>query len=756
MRFRRNAVVHVLVIVTISVVALVGLNTHHYGIRSRETTMAILAGGASPVDVSTQNQLLMTAQVQRRQGRYEDAITSLEAVIASADAQTVGSALLESAKDYAAIGDTRTAVSALSTLRNKFPQSTAADEAQFQLGQSEATLGEYRSAISDLTEYAKRHPSVSPYIDVIMAGYQEKRGDLGTALSLAETAASSRIAVRGQVAALETIRDIEQKQQDFTSYLKTTNRLLELATIPSYRAELTYERASAEQKLGQNAKSIADLRTVVNTYPDSSYAIKALNDLNKLDPSNPVSADQSALIDYDRASYQSAMREFDSVLSTNPQDDEAWYYRAMSKLYSGDTWSAAVELLTMGDSFPTSRYTLGALYTAGKLFEENNDLYSAGQAYRMIIQLAPQSAEATNGRLRLGIVLYEQHDFSAAITTLAPIHGPSTSLAQASFWTGKAYQRLGDQTEAVQSWADASQANPTGYYGLRAQQMLDGSRPVADPQSQPTMSATLSPTDLTALANWYALQGTTESDALSKIAADPDFQRMSLLYELGLTDQAGWELTDLANKYGHDLASLAALGGWLDNAGQYNAAYRVGVRLLSLADAGGTNVPIALQRLAYPLAFPQLVEGQARANGINAYLLLAVIRQESGYDPTATSSAGARGLTQVMPSTGADIASSLGIKDWTADDLNRPRYAVQLGAIFLSDRLKKYQEEIFPALAAYNAGDGNVASWMTGDGTSDPDLFVEQIPFPETHDYVQLVYANYLNYLRLYGDQTQP
>jgi soluble lytic murein transglycosylase len=219
---------------------------------------------------------------------------------------------------------------------------------------------------------------------------------------------------------------------------------------------------------------------------------------------------------------------------------------------------------------------------------------------------------------------------------------------------------------------------------------------------------------------------------------------------LGLTQQAGWELSAFADRNSHNLPVLGAFGNLLLESDQYNAAYRVGLALQTDANAMTTTVPDALNRLAYPLAFPQLVLTNSVANNVDPLLFLALVRQESAYDPTVTSSADARGLAQIIPSTASAMAQSLSVKNWTADQLYRPYIGVEFGTIYLADRVSKFDGVVAEVLAAYNAGDGNAADWAGQSGADDPDVYAEEIPFTETYDYVQKVYANYLSYVRLY------
>jgi soluble lytic murein transglycosylase len=138
-------------------------------------------------------------------------------------------------------------------------------------------------------------------------------------------------------------------------------------------------------------------------------------------------------------------------------------------------------------------------------------------------------------------------------------------------------------------------------------------------------------------------------------------------------------------------------------------------------------------------------------------LLMAVARQESNFDPRATSRAGARGLMQLMPATARDVARSLNI----GYSLNRltadPAYNVRLGRSYLKDMLATYNDSYILAIASYNAGPNNVRKWIRSNGDPrlpgvDPIDWIELIPFDETRNYVQRVLGN----LQVFRHRLQP
>lgn len=157
-------------------------------------------------------------------------------------------------------------------------------------------------------------------------------------------------------------------------------------------------------------------------------------------------------------------------------------------------------------------------------------------------------------------------------------------------------------------------------------------------------------------------------------------------------------------------------------------------------------------RQLYPLPDPDLIAGEALSRGLDPWLVAAVIRVESRFDPTARSHRGAIGLMQVMPDTALWVAERLGLEPPTPADLTDPALNVHIGTWYLADLVQEFGE-IHIALAAYNAGRGTVARWLAegrlGRGP-DPGLAAAPIPFPETENFVRRVLRDWRRYRRLY------
>jgi soluble lytic murein transglycosylase-like protein len=152
------------------------------------------------------------------------------------------------------------------------------------------------------------------------------------------------------------------------------------------------------------------------------------------------------------------------------------------------------------------------------------------------------------------------------------------------------------------------------------------------------------------------------------------------------------------------------------------------------------TVPLPLWRLLYPAGSAEALTRAAKSQGLDPNLVAAVALQESAYNPLAVSSAGARGLLQIMPPVGAELARAMGLRRFDPSDLFDPEINLSLGSRHLSDYRRRFGSTA-RGLAAFNGGPARVSRWSLAPGTDDDERFVERIPIPETRLYVKRVMA---------------
>ena len=226
----------------------------------------------------------------------------------------------------------------------------------------------------------------------------------------------------------------------------------------------------------------------------------------------------------------------------------------------------------------------------------------------------------------------------------------------------------------------------------------------------------------------YAHQPITLGDAeLARLEAIPAASRVVELLFVGEEHSAHQELSHvvprLAPTVSRILLKRVADMGWMSDA-------------MLNAMRGGAQDDLNLR---FPLAYEHLYRQAATRSGVSLPLLMGLSRQESLFRVDARSPAGARGLMQLMPGTAREVARSLGKSQPSTSDLYQPTLNIELGSMYLADRLAEVNGNRALAAAAYNGGPHNLKKWIDAYGDQPLDLFIESIRFRETREYVKLV-----------------
>jgi soluble lytic murein transglycosylase len=164
-----------------------------------------------------------------------------------------------------------------------------------------------------------------------------------------------------------------------------------------------------------------------------------------------------------------------------------------------------------------------------------------------------------------------------------------------------------------------------------------------------------------------------------------------------------------------------------------------------------TNVPMAYWKMVFPRPYWEQMESDAQSHGLDPYLVAALIRQESEFNPVAVSRANAYGLMQLLPSVGKSLAKQEGEKRFNTNELLNPDENLRLGTLDLRKSIDRYNGQVEYALAAYNAGDTPVHQWITRGNFKDVAEWVESIPYTETREYVQGILRNREVYRAVYA-----
>jgi soluble lytic murein transglycosylase len=318
---------------------------------------------------------------------------------------------------------------------------------------------------------------------------------------------------------------------------------------------------------------------------------------------------------------------------------------------------------------------------------------------------------------------------------------------------------MGDAQKSTDAWQNAVKQDPTGYYSERARELLAGST-LLEPTTEVNFQVNLEQERLIAevwMRNTFSLSQDTNFITLSPFLADETFIKANAYWDLGLYELARNEYEKLRVVYENDPLNLFRLTNHFVKIGLYRSAIYSSRQILDLAnmdDFASLNAPLWFNHIRFGLYFNQIVENAANEYGFDPLLLYSLIRQESFFEGFIVSSAGARGLMQIMPATGEEIANLMKWPmNYTVSDLYRPIVNIRMGANYLSRMHTYFNDDIFAALAAYNAGPGNVSNWEDK-ADNDPDLFLEIIPYEETRRYLRNIYTFYRIYETLYPVRT--
>ncbi|HEX8141697.1 MAG TPA: transglycosylase SLT domain-containing protein [Pyrinomonadaceae bacterium] len=165
--------------------------------------------------------------------------------------------------------------------------------------------------------------------------------------------------------------------------------------------------------------------------------------------------------------------------------------------------------------------------------------------------------------------------------------------------------------------------------------------------------------------------------------------------------------------------------------------------------------PREMLELLYPTPYRAALLESAPPRGVDPRFVLSIMRQESRFRPEAKSVSAARGLLQFIPSTADDIARQLGLRDFSQDDLYNPRTAILFGSQYMGNLFKMFPDQPQAVAASYNGGEDNVERWVSRARSNDPDLYVLEIGFSQSKDYVYKVLANLRVYQSLYTERLE-
>jgi soluble lytic murein transglycosylase len=418
-----------------------------------------------------------------------------------------------------------------------------------------------------------------------------------------------------------------------------------------------------------------------------------------------------------------AARQFGRVRAPHALAALAAYQSARSMVRDGQIEAGRKALIQVSKNHPRdTAAAASAFFLRADLASDDRADEEARRLYNVVASRYPTSRFAPTSRFRAAIIVWLSGESQLAaqeFDALAKRYPASDEALGAIYWAGRAWADAGDSTAARQRWENVTTRDPLSYYAALSAARL-GIRPWTPPPSSDSFPA--------------------------DPAVDAVVARASLLRRLGFSAEARWELDRLARVTDSSPDRLLVLANAFRSQGMASQAIQLARRAL----ARGAAADARTFRLIYPLLHEDALLAEAAGQKLDPNFVAALIRQESNFNPGATSPAGARGLAQVMPDLGERLARELNYPVWDPVLLYQPDVSIQLGAFHLRELFGRYDQRSH-ILAAYNAGTSRVERWSQRIGVDDPEVFAERISFVETRDYVRIIQRNEEIYRALYG-----
>ncbi len=726
-----------------------------------------------------------------RQLAYEGRVQDLIALAEGAPSQVKGlgpEALSDLAQAYAAEDRAADAIAVYEALLGSFPDWAGVWGA---LGDLRSQIGHTQEAVAAYRRMAELAPESAPYARFKAATLLREMDDpAGAVAELASVDLSSLPASR-RAEVMELLALSYRDVGDYEQALATYDGILSYSQLADYRALLNQYRGVTLVEAGRVEEARPILRAVVRERPQAYGAYLALERLVELGDLGLSPNEQAATLYYAKA-YLRAIEAADRAIEQGQETAQAllwkgWSLAALGRYdealaaydeiitaygsdpLAGDAWmgKAAAAAALGGDPagiyhefvriLPSHARAPEALWRAAVFWEQSSRWELAREYYQRLVDEYPTDSRVPEARFRVGLASYALGQWQAAVDQWSAALDASVASARPrlQLWVGLAQERLGAQQEAYSAWEAAASALPWGYHGLRARDRRHGIGLVSERVEPAPLPLTTE--EWEGLHAWARGWWEPPAGAASAAVADHPLVRCAnAAWAAGWGTWARESLTTVRTELKDDAPALLALAQHAEALGMYDQAIAAAERVIRLASEAGQEPVRDLWRLAYPTYYADLVWDACADARVDPLLFLALIRQESRFRPDAVSWAGATGLAQVMPATGAWIAERAGPEPFHRELLTRPHVSVMQGVWYLEMLLREYDNDWIAALVGYNAGPTNLSRWA-GDGMiADHDLFYETMPLSEPQDYVRLIYESYRIYQHIYGETAAP
>ena len=614
------------------------------------------------------------------------------------------------------------------------------DYAAYYTGLAQLRLSRPNEARATLDAVARRDSPGYVTIAAALASAEaaEALGDHAAAIAIYERLAANKAAVneevlsrlgRAALAAGDRRKAAEAFIRVYYEYALTDAATSAASQLASLQDQITRTGYSAD--LGRAAMLFGARR-----YAEARTAFQDIQ--RELSGDDRELADlRLAECDFFLKRYEAARDGLRPYLERASRKAEARFFdlSAQRELGQHDEYVAATRALVA--EFPDSSWAEEALNNLGTYHILRNEDAEAARAFAEVYEKFPSGSRAERAAWKAGWWSYKNGDYAGTIRIFeSAAAGFPRSDYRPSFlyWAARAHGKLGSGPQADSRLRLVFTDYGNSYYGRLAERHLAG-RPGVVPIADRALTAAHQP---------------AAHAPSRRLATD---ERIRLLLANGLYDDALNELRYAQRMWGTSPAIDATVAWAYYQKGELRRAISLMRRAYPqhLTAGGQEALPVELLQVIFPLTYWDQIRRHSAARGLDPFLVAALIAQESTFDPKIRSVANAWGLMQIVPATGRRLARSLGIRRFNTTMLTDPETNIRMGTLYFSRLVQQFGGTYY-ALASYNAGESRVVRWRAERPGLDEDEFIDDIPFPETQNYVKRILGTAEDYRALYGE----